>query len=330
MKYKFGDFELDTQRAALHRGDKDISLEPKAYDLLCLLVANHDRLVTWDEVIEKVWDGRAVSETVVSTGIKFVRRALGDDGDAQKFIKTHRGRGFRFVAPVRLLPSASANGQTEGTNASEDAGLVDNKPTIAILPFKFVGFSEQYSAIADAVPSELISSLSRLRWLSVVARGSSFRFRGPDTDLGVVRSLLGANYCLSGIVEIFAANLTVTVELADTKSQSVVWSDRFPATIDDIHEIRSQIVGSTISAMELHIPLNEANKARVKAPESLDAWGIYHLGLQHMYRFNRADNDVAAEHFQRATELDPYFARAYAARSFTSLQKAFLKNSSYV
>lgn len=95
-----------------------------------------------------------------------------------------------------------------------------------------------------------------------------------------------------------------------------------------IHAIRAEIVACTISELELHIPLNEALRARLRAPDSLDAWSIYHVGLQHMFRFNRRDTEIAAGHFERATDLDPTFARAFAARSFTSFQKAFLKNSS--
>lgn len=119
--------------------------------------------------------------------------------------------------------------------------------------------------------------------------------------------------------------LAVTVELADTRSHAVIWSDRFSGGIGDIHQIRTGISDQVISALELHIPLNEARRARLQPPETLDAWDIYHLGLQHMYRFNRADNLQAALHFEHASRLDPNFARAYAARSFTSFQSAFLK-----
>ncbi|MFV2035256.1 MAG: winged helix-turn-helix domain-containing tetratricopeptide repeat protein [Halocynthiibacter sp.] len=328
MRYQFGEFELDTLRAELRDGAGEIAIEPKIYALLCLLVGNHDRLVPKDEVIEKVWDGRFVSEAVISTGIKSVRRALGDDGEAQKFVKTIRGRGFRFVAAVRITSGADVAAQPGQDQAAQtDAAVAAGKPSLAILPFGLVGYSQKYSAIADAVPSELISSLSRLRWLSVVARGSTFRFRGAGVDLSVINSLLGANYCLSGVVEIFGSDLTLSVELADTRNQVVVWSDRFKSKIDDIHDTRSQIVASTISALEIYIPLREAELARVRSPESLDAWSVYHVGMQHMYRFNRVDNEIAAGHFRRATEIDPYFARAFAARSFTSFQKAFLKNS---
>ncbi len=226
-------------------------------------------------LFKKIWDGRAVSDSVMSTAIKIVRQALGDDGKTQEFIKTIRARGFRFAAPVKLMAAAKAVTTSDAPNATAPEKLDSpSKPSIAILPFKLVGFSKDFSAIADAVPSELISSLSRLRWLTVVARASSFRLRGQQTELSSVHDLLRAAYCLSGIVEIFGKNITVSAELSDARTETVVWSERFPSKIDEIHEIRSQIVGSTISAMELHIPLHEASKARLLAPESLDAWGI--------------------------------------------------------
>lgn len=335
MIYHFGQFELDTRRAELRCGADTVPLEPMSYSLLCLLVGSNDRLVSKDEIVEKVWDGRFISDSAISTGIKTVRRALGDSGDAQKFVKTLRGRGFRFVTPVHITTADEtephlaphAVGDSRAGPDQDPPPAAASKPAIAILPFRLVGHSDDYGAIADAIPAELISSLSRLRWLTVVARGSTFRFRVPEPDLTTIHRSLGAGYCMSGEVEIFGTNLVITVELADTRTQSVVWSERFPIKIDEVHQTRSEIVDRTVAALELHIPLHEASQARLRAPERLDAWSIYHIGLQHMFRFNRKDNEIAAEHFARATQLDPNFARAFAGRSFTSFQKAFLKNS---
>lgn len=161
----------------------------------------------------------------------------------------------------------------------------------------------------------------------MVSRGSTFRFRQTEPDLAEIHAALGANYSLTGLVEIFGAVITVSVELSDNRSQAVIWSERFSGTISDVNDTRNDIVTHVISALELHVPLNDAKRARLHPPEDLDAWSIYHLGLQHMYRFNKADNLVAAGHFERATILDPNFARAFAARSFTSFQSAFLKYS---
>jgi len=160
--------------------------------------------------------------------------------------------------------------------------------------------------------------------LKVVARGSSFRFRDASPDMEDIRSRLGATYCLTGHIEIFASNLTLSIELADTRDGTVVWGDRMSGKIDEVHQMRSDIVKLVSSAMELHISVHEAERARLRFPESLDAWSHFHLGLRHMYRFNATDNAIAEGHFARATALDPNFARACAARSFTSFQSAFV------
>ena len=141
-------------------------------------------------------------------------------------------------------------------------------------------------------------------------------------DLTGLKTVLGAGFCLSGRVEQFGNRLIVSVDLADTRSGSLIWSDHFERPLDDLHAIRAEIVSAVIAALDLQIPLAEATLARQKPVEHLDAWGAYHLGLSHMYRFNRHDNTIAAGLFRRATDLDPGFASAFAMRSFTSQQNA--------
>lgn len=324
MIFKFDGFELDLARGELRRGPLEVPMEPRAFALLSLLVENHDRLVSREEILDTVWDRRVVTDGAISTAVKSVRKALGDDGVRQKYIRTLRGRGFRFTGHVRMAPSLQTGDETA---IEDEAPAESNRPSIAILPFSLLGKLEADSAIADAIPAELISALSRLRWLRVVARGSSFRFREPEPDLATIRDRLRVSYCLTGIVERFGRDAAVEVDLVDTRSGAVIWGERYAAKADEIHEIRSQIVSQVITALELHIPQQEAKRARLRAPDDLDAWGEYHIGLQHMYRFNRSDNAIAAARFARATSLDPQFARAYAARSFTSFQEAFLKYS---
>ena len=118
--------------------------------------------------------------------------------------------------------------------------------------------------------------------------------------------------------------LVVIVELVDTADGGVVWADRFSGRIEDVHAMREQIRTQVLTALEIRIPLHEASLARLAAVENLDAWSAYHLGLQHLYRFNRVDNTAAAELFQRAVALDPTFARAHAGLSFVHFQTAFM------
>jgi TolB-like protein len=322
MLYRFGSFELDTARVELRENGEARPIERQVFALLALLVENRERLVSKDEILEKVWDGRIVSEAAVSSRVKSARQALGDDGKSQRYIRTVHRQGFRFVASVRTEPDEPT--AVEPLTAPPEPAA---RPSIAVLPFRLVGDAGPWAPIADALPHELIAELSRLRWLFVTARGSSFRLRGADVDMGEVGRLLGIRYCLSGTVEVANSKLAVTVELVDTRSGGVVWADRFTGGIDAVHPIRAEIRARILAALEIQIPLHEASLARLSVTENLDAWSAYHLGLQHMYRFNRKDNAAAAALFAHAVARDPGFARAHAGLSFVHFQTAFLRNT---
>ena len=322
MLYRFGPFELDVAKVELRSGGEIRPVEPQVFSLIALLVENRERLVSKDEIIEKVWDGRIVSDSAVASRVKSARQALGDDGKAQRFIKTLHGQGFRFVADVKPQQGIQLAGPPAPPPTQQSS-----RPSIAVLPFRIVGNPGAYAAVADALPDELIAELARLRWLFVTARGSSFRLRAADTDVGEVGRLLGVRYCLSGTVEISGGRLAVTVELVDTRDEGIVWADRFDAPIDDVHEVRAQIRARVLTALEVRIPLHEAARARLTVSENLDAWSAYHLGLQHLYRFNRKDSAAASALFQHAVTRDPAFARAHAGLSFVHFQTAFLRHT---
>ena len=330
MIHVFDEYELDTRAVELRRAGVAAPLEPQVYALLLLLLENRDRLVSKDEIIEKVWDGRIVSDSALASRIKTLRAALGDDGKAQRYIRTVHGQGFRFVGEARTRTAVSAPVQPVGeradvTIAAPTADNVSARPSIAVLPFRLIGVAGPHAAIADALPDELISVLARLRWLFVIARGTSFRFRAPEQDIAEIGAALGVRYCLTGSVEISGERIVVAVELADARSRGVIWGERFSGKAEDIHDIRERIVNEVVAAMELHIPLNEANAARLTSPDRLDAWSAYHLGLQHLYRFNRKDNAAALSMFDKAVAKEPDFARAHAALSSAHFQNAFLR-----
>jgi TolB-like protein len=321
--FRFGELDLDQAAGELRRGRDVIPLERQVFELLRVLVENADRLLTRDELLEKVWDGRIVSDAAIASRIKSARQAIGDDGKTQRWIKTLHGRGFRFVgrvetvapALVRPAPAASAT----------IASAVPGRPSIAVLPFASAARTETERAIGEAMADDLITELARLRWLFVIARGSSFRFRSESHELEQVASALGARYCLTGSVAIDGERLAVGVQLADTAAGNVVWSDRITTPVADVHPARSEIVSRLVAALELEIPVHEAELARLVDPASLDAWSLFHLGVQHMFRFNRGDNETAGTLFERAAALDPRFARAHAGLSFVCFQRAFLR-----
>ena len=319
MQYRVGDYDLDLRKFELRKNNRALSAEPQVLSLLFLLVENRDRLVSKDELVATVWDGRAISDSAISSRIKSARQLLGDDGEAQRLIRTVHGKGFRFVGEVSACEADTGVGVPDQRDA---------KPSIAVLPF---GCDDPgLSIISDGVPHDLIVGLSRLRSLTVIARGSSFRFRGWPGNLTQVGGTLGVNYCLTGTVHCAGNRVAVAVELVDAPTSSVIWGDLYEGDLDKLHEVREAIQAHVISTLELQISHYEAERARLRSPEDLNAWSCYHLGLQHIFRFNRSDNAQGLEYFEQATARDPGFSQAYAGVSFARFQNAFMRYSGEV
>ncbi|MDJ0950202.1 MAG: winged helix-turn-helix domain-containing protein [Alphaproteobacteria bacterium] len=328
MIYRFGDYELDTDRFELRRAGEARKIEPQVFSLLELLVSNHARLVTKDEINLRVWGGRVVSEAVVNSRVRTARRAIGDDGKAQRLIRTVHGRGFRFVGDVTLTSAVARHPNDPPDQIVEAQGIGEaapgSRPSIAVLPLQVLTPDPRYGALGDAVSQEVIVELSRLHWLFVIARGSSFRFREPAVDLAAAGRILGARYLLTGTIAFHDRTSIVTVELAHAPDGRVVWADRFESPVDDLLNLRLTISARIVAAVETRIQMTEAAMAARLPTENLDAWSAYHRGLWHMYRFNRHDNEIAARMFDRAITADRDFARAHAGLSFTHFQNAFV------
>lgn len=322
MMFRFGEFIADPERFELRRGSSPVHVEPQVLGVLIHLLRNRNRMVTKDDLIDAVWSGRAVSDASIASRVRAARASVGDDGARQAVIRTVHGRGFRFVAQVDELPSAAPNGFT-GSMAA-DPNPARGQPSIAVLPFAGAGLPPELAILADALPHEIILAVSRLRWLAVIARGSSFRFRHMP-DVTDVAAVLNVRYVLCGTVEIAGPNIAVVLELADGGDGRVIWADRLESPVRELAELRARIVAELVAAMEIHVPFNEARIAQAGGLDQLDAWAQYHIGLQYLYHFTAWDNAAASDSFRRAIALDPHFARAHAGLSFTSFLDAFLR-----
>jgi len=324
--YQFDNFELDIARFELRKDEELQPLEPQVFSLLLYLIERRERLVSRDEILEKLWDGRIVTDSTLASRVKSARKAIGDDGKSQRLIKTTHGMGFRFVGNVQVTQHSAV--VLPGDKVTEQgADETPQRPSIAVLPFLSVADTGPHQTIAEGLSHELITELARLRWLFVIARGSSFRFREPEIDLRDVGRLLGVRYCLTGNVEVSGQRIAVTTDLVDTRRGEVFWSERYSGYVDDVHAVRSEIRSKILTSLEIQIPLHEAARARLLSTENLDAWSAYHLGLQHMYRFNRKDNAAAARLFEHAVAQDEGFARAHAGLSFVHFQTAFMRHT---
>ena len=211
MLYRVGKYVLDLRKFEVRKDERVLPAEPQVLSLLFLLVENRDRLVSKDEIVAAVWRGRAISESAISSRIKSARQLLGDDGEAQRLIRTIHGKGFRFVG------EASPHMDMEGTANAERRGT---KPSVAVLPFDCDDC--ELSVLSEGVPHDLIVGLCRLHSLTVIARGSSFRFRRWSGGLGPIRDTLGVTYCVTGTVHRVGDKVAVAVELVDARSNCVV------------------------------------------------------------------------------------------------------------
>jgi len=277
MQYCFDGYSLDVDAFELKNGEEAVALEPQVLSLLKLLLETPGRLVSKDQIIDAVWGGRAVSDASIANRIKLARAAIGDDGKRQDKIRTVHGQGFRFVAKVNASAPASpimvSTGQPpiDRSDGSADDGarnLQDNKPSIAVLPFACLGGDGTNLLLAEAIPYDLIQALSCLRWLKVIARGSTFRFGSMNQDPVIVGRSLDVRYMMSGSIETRGADLVVTTELSDTRTGGIVWSEQFVSTRDGVHELRDALVTRVVASLEVHVPLNEACQARLCVSEN--------------------------------------------------------------
>src|SRR5882757_1295160 len=199
VQFQFADYVLDLDRRELTRGSAAIAVGPKVFDLLVYLVQARDRVVTRDELLDTVWSGRIVSESTLTSHINAVRKAIGDSGEEQRLIRTIARKGFRFVGKVEARGPGSAIAEQANSNARQEPSLPD-KPSVAVLPFQNLSGDPEQEYFADGVVEDIILALSRIRWLFVIARNSSFTYKGRAVDVRQVGRELGVRYVLEGSV----------------------------------------------------------------------------------------------------------------------------------
>ena len=338
MIYRFRSCRLDTRRYRVEVDGQPVAVEPKVFDLLLLLIENRDRVVSRDEILDTVWQGRLVSDAALSGCVKAARRAIGDDGARQDLIRTHRGRGFSFVGEVVEEPGTTARagasaGHLPKTGKSDADDLLSGidlslprQPSIVVLPFRYLG-SEDRHIVADGLTLDVTTRLARLRWLFVIARGTAFSFQLAGTDPLVSARQLGVRYVLHGSAQVSGAKIRVHTALSDALSGREIWAEDFDRGTGDFLNLQDEISMIVTGAVEHEIERTERQRALGYRVENLDAWSAYHRGCSHMFRSNESDFDLAEQYLRRSLSLEPSAPRPYAALSFIHWQRAFLEIS---
>ena len=214
----FGPFRLDIERRLLSRDGAPVPLRSRGSDILCVLAASPGMLVTKENLMDQVWPGLNVGENTIQVHVSALRKALGEDIGGQRFIVTVPGRGYRFIAGP---PS-------ESHSAEPHAGLglaLPDKPSIAVLPFQNMSGDREQEYFADGIAEDIITALSRMQWLFVIARNSTFTYKGRSVDIKQVGRDLGVRYVLEGSVRKAGNRVRITGQLIDASTGVHLWAD---------------------------------------------------------------------------------------------------------
>jgi TolB-like protein len=311
MKFAFGDHVLDPDRRELARGSEPVAVGPQVFDLLMYLLRNREHVVTKDDLIDAVWGGRIVSESTLTSHINAVRKAIGDTGEEQRLVRTIARKGYRFVGEVREADASERPDPARTHEPVAQALVLPDRPSIAVLPFLNLSGDPTQDYLVDGVVEDITSALSRISWLFVIARNSSFTYKGRPVDVKQVGRELGVRYVLEGSLRKAANRVRITGQLVDAGTGANIWSERFEGKIDDMFELQDQMTANVVGAIAPQLERAEIERAKHKPTESLDAYDYYLRAMANLHRGSREAIDEALPLFYKAIEFDPAFASAY-------------------
>ncbi len=313
MQYVFDNQTLDTERRELLRGGAPISVQPQVFDLLVHLVQNRDRVVSKEDLIALVWGGRTVSDSTFTSRINAARTAIGDSGRHQKLIRTISRKGLRFVGAVHG-PSNSVRPDNrlaeKSLERSPSALPLPDRPAIAVLPFNNMSGEREQEYFSDGISEDIITALSKLRWFFVIARNSSFTYKGKAVHMKQIGEELGVRYVLEGSVRKSGDRVRITAQLNDVATGSHIWAERYDRDLADVFAVQDEITEAIVAAIEPQLYAAEDFRARRKPPNNLDAWDLVMRALSHYWRVTRQDNMVAQALLEKAIAIDPNYGQA--------------------
>ncbi len=232
-------YRLDLGDERLWNGNRPVQITNKAFQLLRLFVDNPNRLLTKGDILDGIWRDVCVSEGLVKEYVHDLRQALGDDPRRPEYIETVHGRGYRFLGGVEAVDRPSG----------VDRQTPLDRPSIAVLPFINMSADPEQEYFADGLSEEIITALSLVPWLFVIARNSSFSYKGLAIDVRKVGEELGVRYLLEGSVRRAGNRVRVHGQLIDTDTATHIWADRYESELDDVFDLQDEITDAVVNAI---------------------------------------------------------------------------------
>src|SRR5258708_12077274 len=291
VQFVFDNYTLDADRRELRCGSDSVAVQPQVFDLLVYLVQNRDRVVSKDDLFTALWGGRIVADSTLATHVNAVRRAIGDSGEEQALIRTFARKGFRFVGMVQL-PCAGEQPalNTVATNSPLPAAPRSDRTVIAVLPFVNMSDEPGQEYFSDGISEDIITALSKLRWFFVIARNSSFSYKGRAVLIKELAEELGVDYVVEGSVRKDRERVRITVQLIDVATGIHLWAERYDRDLAGIFAMQDEITEAIVATIEPQLYAAENFRAQRKAPENLDAWNLVMRALRHFCLISPEDN----------------------------------------
>lgn len=302
MDWQFGSYRLKSASRLLIGPEGPLELSAPSLDILILLLTRPDEVVGKSDLLDSVWRGRTVEDNTLQVHVSALRKAL-----PAGMIMTVHGRGYRYVGPKPFAVVADP----------QDS----RRPSIAVLPFDNMSGDPEQAFFSDGITEDIIAELSRFKDFLVIARNSSFQFRGQANDLAEVARKLGVQYVVEGSVRKIANRVRVTAQLIDTSSTAHVWAERYDREVDDIFAIQDEITQMITARLARQARIAIASRSRGRPTGSMSAYESYLRALPLASAYDTAND--AEQYLQKAVELDPDFAGARAVLSFVQSIKYY-------
>jgi len=318
-------FRVDAQSDSLLSGVKPTALGRRAVALLRLLLERAGEPVPREALIEAAWPGLAVEEGNLSVQIAALRRVLSEEAGGASWIETLPRRGYRYVGPpIPIVDGPIVKGPTPPSPTAATLPLPD-KPSVAVLPFSSAGIGPEHEHFVDGVVEDIIAALSRFKSLFVIARNSSFAYKGRTVDTKVVGRELGVCYVVEGRIRKAGKSLQVAVQLIDAQSAYHLWSERYDRELEDVFAVQEEIARAIVSALPRRVEDADRDVAIRKQTSNITAYDLILLANQKWRRLNQRDLVEARERSRAAIALDPNYARAHANIAWTIVCETFLE-----
>ena len=352
VTFNVGEWTVEPAANRLFRADREVRLEPKVMRVLTYLVERRGEVVSRHDLEANVWTGMIVTDDAVTNTVIKLRKALGDDARDPRYIETIAKTGYRLIADVSPAPYSAdqiSPSQAEtlaaqpswskilvvgllvllgvlvfwftATPPQRGQGPVEHvpasEPMVAVLPFENLSGDPEQDYFSDGITEDLITDLSKIPGLRVVARNSVFAYKGSAETEQQIGAELHARYVVKGSVRRADERLRINVRLTDAKDGSNRWAERYDREISDIFRLQDEIAQRVVSALQIELSAGDRERLVRDYATSIEAYDVFLRGLDHYGRRSGEDNELAKDFFERAIAIEPGYARAYASLALT-------------